>query len=121
MRTLANPSFFRLIAMLLSEADVGMRRTRWSHRGVEWRREWHTFSGARSGFAIDQYVITKSNPNGWSLLVVKEMWWDGDDKPIRTTQWAKPLSGPRPRMMEWLRAEERRIAARPLPAATIAQ
>ena len=117
MRTFADPSFFRLIYMLLGEAHPDLRRTKWSHRGTNWIRERHSFSGSFSGFTIDQYLITKPSPNGWSLLVVKEMWWDGDDKSIRSTQWAKPLSGSRSKMLEWLRTEERRIAAQPLPKA----
>lgn len=114
MRTFADPSFFRLIYTLLGEAHSDMRRTKWSHRGVNWVRQRHTFNGNNSGFAIDQYLITKPNPNGWSLLVVKEMWWDGEDKPIRSTQWAKPLSGKRAKTLEWLRAEERRISGQPI-------
>ena len=116
MRTFADPSFFRLIYALLGEAHTDMRRTKWSHRDVNWVRQRHTCSGSHSGFALDQYLITRPNPNGWSLLVVKEMWWDGDDKPIRSTQWAKPLSGKRVKILEWLKAEERRIAGQSIPS-----
>ncbi len=114
MRSFAHPSFFRLIYALLSEAHTDMRKTKWSHRGANWVRERHTFNGTASGFAIDQYLISKPNPNGWTLLVVKEMWWDHNDKSIRSTQWAKPLSGSKAKTWEWLRAEERRINGQPL-------
>jgi hypothetical protein len=92
-----------LIYLLLGEAHTDLRRTKWSHRGVNWVRERHSFTGSASGFAIDQYLISKPSPNGWSLLVVKEMWWDGNDKSIRSTQWAKPLSGSRAKTLDWLR------------------
>ncbi|MGH6702990.1 MAG: hypothetical protein ACRECG_06265 [Bradyrhizobium sp.] len=114
MRTFADPSLFRLIHMLLGEAHPDLRRTKWSHRGVNWFRERHSFSGSSSGFAINQYLISKPQPGGWSLMVVKETWWDGNDKVIRSVQWAKPLSGSRAKTLEWLRAEERRIAAEPV-------
>jgi hypothetical protein len=114
VRTFADPSFFRLIYTLLGEAHSDLRRTKWAHRGVNWVRERHTFNGSASGFAIDQYLLTKPNPNGWTLLVVKEMFWDGNDKSIRSTQWAKPLSGSRSKVLEWLRSEERRISGQPL-------
>lgn len=110
MRTFASSSFFRLIYGLLGEAHSDLRRTKWEHRGVNWTRERHTFNGSASGFVIDQYLLTKPNPNGWTLLVVKEMFWDGNDKPIRSTQWAKPLSGSRSKMLEWFRGEECRIS-----------
>jgi hypothetical protein len=116
MRTFADPSLFRLIHALLGEAHSDFGCTKWTHRGANWTRQRHSFNSSNSGFVIEQYLITKPNPNGWTLLVVKEMWWDGDDKPIRTTQWAKPLSGQRAKTLEWLRAEERRINALPLPA-----
>ena len=114
MRTFASPSFFRLIYVLLGEAHSDLRRTKWEHRGVNWIRERHIFNGSASGFVIDQYLLTKSSPNGWTLLVVKEMFWDGSDKSIRSTQWAKPLSGSRSKMLDWLRAEERRISGQSL-------
>lgn len=113
VRTFADPSLFRLIYMLLGEAHPDLRRTKWTYRGVNWFRERHSFSSSSSGFAIDQYLISKPQPGSWSLLIVKEMWWDGDDKVIRSVQWAKPLSGSRAKTLEWLRAEERRIAAGP--------
>lgn len=115
VRTFADPSFFRLIHTLLGEAQSNLRRTKWTHRGVAWIKQRHTYTGNNSSFVIEQYLITKPDPNGWTLLVVKEMWWDGDDKPIRSTQWAKPLSGKRAKTLEWLKAEERRINTQPLP------
>lgn len=46
------------------------------------------------------------------MLFVKEIWWDESDKTIRSIEWAKPLSGDRSKILEWLRLEERRILAR---------
>lgn len=114
MRSFGDPSFFRLLHTLLGEAGSDLRRTKWTHRGVNWLRERHSFTSNTVSFAIEQYLITKPNPNGWSLLVVKEMWWDGEDKSIRSTQWAKPLSGKRAKTLEWLKAEERRVNALPV-------
>jgi len=111
VRSFAAPSLFRLLHILLGEAGVDLRRTRWNHRGVDWLRQRHSFTSSTASFAIDQYLITKPGANGWTLLFVKEMWWDSDDKSIRSTQWAKPLSGPRAKVLDWLKAEERRINA----------
>ena len=119
MRTFADTSFFRLFDGLLGEARPDLRSTAWSHRGVDWIRERHTFNGRGAGFAIDQHVITRSGRDGWSLLIVRESWWDGHDKPLRSTQWAKPLSGSRASLLRWLREEERRLAARTRPSASL--
>jgi hypothetical protein len=112
VRTFADPSFFRLIHTLIGEANSDLRFKTFAHRGANWNRERHSFSGAGCGFAVDRYLISKPNPNGWRLLFVKEIWWDENDKTIRSTEWAKPLSGDRSKILEWLRLEERRILVR---------
>lgn len=112
MRTFADPSFFRLIHTLIGEANSDLRSKAFAHRGAHWNRERHSFNGVVYGFAVDRYLISKPNPNGWCLLFVKEIWWGENDKTIRSTEWAKLLSGNRSKILEWLRLEERRILAR---------
>lgn len=109
MRSFADPAFFRLLNALVSEAGADLRRTRWSHRGVDWVRQRHSFTSDAASFTIEQCVMASPGSHGWSLLLVKEMWWDGEDNSIRSTQWAKPLSGRRAMMLAWLQAEERRL------------
>jgi hypothetical protein len=111
VRTFADPAFFRLFYTLLSEGQGSARHAPWSYRGASWAHERHAFSGSVCSFAIDRYIVARSGLNGWALLVVKETWWDGKDNAIRSIQWAKPLSGSRAKTLEWLRGEERRIAA----------
>jgi len=112
VRTFADPSFFRLFHALLEESCPDRRQTQWSRRGVAWVHQRHSFTGIACGFGIHQYTMTKSGPQGWSLLVVKEHWWAvGGETSLRATEWAKPLTGKRTHIIDWLRAEERRIAA----------
>jgi hypothetical protein len=98
--------------MLLAEANPTLRLRSWSHRGASWYRERHSFNGVVCGFAVDRYLIGKPNPDGWTLLFVKEIWWGENDKTIRSTEWAKLLSGNRSKILEWFRLEERRLLAR---------
>jgi hypothetical protein len=112
VRTFADPSFFRLIRTLIGEANPDLRFKTFAHRGADWNRERHSFNGVVYGFAVDRYLISTPNPNGWSLLFVKEIWWDENNKTIRSTEWAKPLSGNRSKVLEWFRLEERRMLAR---------
>jgi hypothetical protein len=98
--------------MLLAEANPTLQLKSWSYRGAGWQRERHSFNGVICGFAVDRYLISKPNSNGWTLLFVKEIWWGENDKTIRSTEWAKLLSGNRFKILEWLRFEERRILAR---------
>ncbi len=59
--------------------------------------------------------MTKTGSHGWSLLVVKEHWWSAvGENSLRSTEWAKPMTGKRTQILDWLRTEERRIAAEPM-------
>jgi hypothetical protein len=98
--------------MLLAEANPTLQLKSWSYRGASWNRERHSFNGVICGFAVDRHLISRPNPNGWTLLFVREIWWGENDKTIRSTEWAKLLSGNRSKILEWLRLEERRILAR---------
>jgi hypothetical protein len=109
MRTFSDPSLFRLIHALMDEARAD-HASAWTHRGVAWTRERHSFSGAAPAFAIQQVVLTRPGATGWTLLVVREHWWSpATDKALRSAEWAKPLAGGRAAIWEWLRLEERRI------------
>ncbi|KAJ0344168.1 hypothetical protein COL154_014030 [Colletotrichum chrysophilum] len=115
MKTLADPSFFRLIHALIDESHSDTRRTQWTHRGVEWSRVHHSFTGPLWGFGIHQYLLTGPAPRGWSLIVVRENWWSTvDDSVLRSTQWAKQLSGQRSHVWEWLHREENRLLIAPM-------
>ncbi len=40
-------------------------------------------------------------------MVTKEFWWAGPDAaPFKNSRWAKPLSGQRSDLFDWLRAQE---------------
>lgn len=113
LKTLADPSFFRLFHALLDEPRIDPGQTRWKHCGLEWTHMRQSFAGPDYSFALHQYLMAKTSPRGWLLLVVKEHWWaTADNANLRSVQWAKPLAGKRTQIMEWLRAEDRRIATK---------
>lgn len=113
MKTLAQPSFFRALDLLLSTTNPGLKQARWIHDGVEFERERHSFSGAKHGLAIE--IVTLTRPGrpgrpgrrGWSLMVTKEYWWAGpDNKAFKNLRWARPVSGQRNDMLGWMRAQD---------------
>jgi len=107
MRSLARPSFFRMFDLLVSSTNPGMKVTRWTHEGVEFERERHSFSSARHGIVIEIFTLTRTGRRGWVLMVTKEYWWAGPDaKPFKNMRWARPLSGERGDLFAWLRAQE---------------
>jgi hypothetical protein len=107
MKSLARPSFFRVFDLLLSTTNPGIKLSSWTHGGINWERERHSFSGPRHGQTIEIVTLTRPGKRGWSLMVVKEYWWVGkENKPIKALRWAKPIEGQRIDIMEWFRTQE---------------
>jgi hypothetical protein len=117
MKTLAQPSFFRAFDLLLSTTNPGLKQARWTHDDVEFERERHSFSGPKHGLTIEIVTLTRAGRRGWSLMVTKEYWWAGpDNKAFKNLRWARPVSGQRNDMLNWMRNQEaaldRSLAAR---------
>lgn len=113
MKSLAQPSFFRVFDLLLSTTNPGLKLSSWTYDGIAWERERHSFAGATHGQTIEIVILTRPGKRGWSLMVVKEYWWVGkENRPVKALRWAKPIDGQRIQIMEWFRAQERALAPR---------
>lgn len=108
MRSLGDPSFFRVFDAMVAEARNGTRRTAWSHAGAEWTFERLSSQGLAASFAIETYTLANAAGASWRLIVAREYWWSGEEA-LRDSRWAKVLSGPRGDVMEWFRAKEREM------------
>ena len=107
MKSFARPSFFRVFDLLVSTSNPQFRRSRWTHDGVEFERERHSFSGPRHGLTIEIITLTRSGRRGWTLMMTKEYWWAGaENKPFKNLRWARPLNGQRSDILAWMRAQE---------------
>jgi hypothetical protein len=107
MRNLARPSFFRMFDLLLAESNPGLKRTVWTHDGVDFGRERYSFNSPLHGFVVEIVTLKRSGRRGWSLMVVKEYWWTGPDAvPFKTLRWARALGGRREDLFAWLRTQE---------------
>ena len=110
MKNFAHPSFFRLFDLLLSLTNPGLKRSHWMHDGVQFERERHSVTGPRHGLAIEIFTLTRSGRHGWSLMVIKEYWWAGEEsKALKNLRWARPISGQRSDILSWLRAQDAKI------------
>jgi hypothetical protein len=113
MKSLARPSFFRLFDLLVSITNPGLKRPHWMHDGVDFERERHSVMGPRHGFVIEITTLTRPGRRGWSLMVIKEYWWAGEEsKALKNLRWARPTSGQRGDILSWLRAQEAKIGHR---------
>jgi hypothetical protein len=113
MKSLARPSFFRLFDLLVSITNPGLKRPYWTHDSVDFERERHSALGPRHGFVIEITTLTRPGRRGWSLMVIKEYWWAGEEsKALKNLRWARPTSGQRGDILAWLRAQEAKIGHR---------
>jgi hypothetical protein len=107
VKSLAQPSFFRVFDLLLSTTNPGLKRARWIHDGVEFERERHSFAGPKHGLTIEIFTLTRAGRRGWSLMVTKEYWWAGpDSKAFKNLRWARLVGSGRNEMLNWMRAQE---------------
>src|SRR6266571_1730835 len=89
MKSLQRPSFFRMFDLLLSTTNPGFKLSRWTHDGVEFERERHSFSSPRHGLTIEIVTLTRSGRRAWPLMVTKEYWWAGtESKAFKNPPWA---------------------------------
>lgn len=112
MKSLAQPSFYRVFDLLLSTTNPGLKQSSWMYDGIRWERERHSFVGPTHGQTIEIVILTRPGKRGWSLMVVKEYWWVGkNNKPVKAQRWAKAIEGQRAHIIEWFRAQERALTA----------
>lgn len=86
----------------------GPEATVWQAGGVRWCR--HRYSHAAPDHTVIIEVHRLDHAEGaerWSIMVVAEHWWDEHHKSLRDRLWAAHLSGPRPRIVEWMERQTR--------------
>jgi hypothetical protein len=107
VKSLAQASFFRVFDLLLGTTNPGLKRLSWTHDGVAWEREKHTFTGSTYSLAIEIVSLTRPGKRGWRLMIVKEYWWVGkQSRAEKAVRWAKAIEGQRSDIMQWCRAQE---------------
>jgi hypothetical protein len=107
MKSLVRPSFFRVFDLLLSTTNPGLKLARWTHDGVEFERERHSFTGPNHGLSVEIVTLTRSGRRGWKLMVTKEYWWAGtESKPLKNLHWARATAGQKNDVLAWMRAQE---------------
>ena len=109
MRGVNDKNFFNLWQMLFRKTCPGFESTCWRVDDVEWRKDRLSFSGGDYSFAADVHCLTKRSTKvaEWQLLVVIEYWWDRDREILRSTTWARVLSGSQKAIVSWLHRQTR--------------
>jgi hypothetical protein len=116
VKNFAQPSFFRLFDLLVSVTNPGFKRSHWTHDGVEFQRERHSFTGPRHGLVVEIFTLTRSGRHGWSLMVIKEYWWAGEEsRALKNLRWARPTGGQRRDILTWLQVQDGKIGRPEVP------
>lgn len=110
MKSFSDPSFFRTFELLIGSSNPGLKQSRWTFDEVEFERERMSRNGPKFGLSIEIYTLSRAGRRGWCLLVVKEYWWAGQEtEAVKTVRWARPISGHRVDIIDWLRLQEKKV------------
>lgn len=64
MMSLARPSFFRMLDLLVNTLNPALKLTRWTHDRMNFERQRHSFTGPRHSLTIDIFRLTRGGRRG---------------------------------------------------------
>ena len=110
MKSFSDTSFYLVLERVLSKDRPKDSPGSWTAAGVTWQYSRHNFEAKDYGFTMEIYEAIAAGRNAWSFLYIKEHWWAGrHGDNIRSSHWAKPLSGSRATIMGWFKERQREI------------
>ncbi|MBI1364917.1 MAG: hypothetical protein GC153_03045 [Alphaproteobacteria bacterium] len=114
MKALGDASFFHAFETIADAGNPGHHQKSWRHEGACWRRDRQSISCAEYTLIAEVFTVAHETRPKWTLLVVKEHWWAGEEKDaVRSQRWARPISGRRSDILAWFRARQNEAAQRP--------
>jgi hypothetical protein len=93
----------------LVEDSIGhVGRHQWSARGVECRRERHSFSAPAYSFDLQVLSLSAKGRDGpsWELVIITEFWRSADGDSIHSPKWLKLIRGKPNDVLKWIAAHE---------------
>jgi hypothetical protein len=91
----------------LVEHSIGhINRREWSAKGVECRRERHSFSAPNYSFDLDVLNLRADGDGGqvWELFIVTEFWRSAQGATVHSPKWLKLVRGKPADVLKWLAA-----------------
>ncbi|HXI86943.1 MAG TPA: hypothetical protein VNH64_05760, partial [Parvularculaceae bacterium] len=111
MKSLGDAGFFRVFDALAGDGNPGLVLKSWTHEGADWRRDRTSLSSPEYSFIAEVFTLAHAARPKWTLLVVKEHWWAGEEKnAIKSARWARPMAGRKADILAWFRAREEKGA-----------
>lgn len=115
MRGINDRNFLNLWQIVHRATRPGFDQCHWQVGDVDWRTERHSFSAAAYAVALDVHLLScaRGERTLWRLMVVTEYWWDESRAPLKSTSWARMVSGDARAAIAWFREREEDQIARP--------
>src|SRR5579863_7452079 len=108
MRGVNDRNVFNLWQILYRAACPSATETHWRVGDVDWRKERLSFSGTDYAVTLEVHHLRGTAQGGvpWTLMVALEHWWDKSGAALKTTSWARVISGDAKTIISWLRRQE---------------
>jgi hypothetical protein len=83
----------------------------WSVRGVDCRRERHTYSASAYSFDLDVLSVrARGGAEGrWELFIITEFWRDAHDDNMHSPKWLKLVTGKPTDVLKWIKDNRDKI------------
>ena len=93
------------IELLIDNSMGHIGRHEWSVRGVDCRRERHSYSAPAYSFDLDILnVRAKGGADGrWELFIISEFWRSADRASIHSPKWLKLVAGKPTDVLRWIK------------------
>jgi len=93
------------IELLIDDSMGHIAQHEWSVRGVDCRRERHSYSAPAYSFDLDILnVRAKGAADGrWELFIISEFWRSADRASIHSPKWLKLIAGKPTDVLKWIK------------------
>jgi hypothetical protein len=90
---------------LIDDSMSHIGRHEWSVRGVDCRRERHTYSAPAYSFVLDVLSVRANGgaEGRWELFIITEFWRGADGDNIHCPKWLKLVSGKPTDVLKWIK------------------
>ena len=104
MLRLSRALVIQQLELLVDDSIGHTGRHEWSARGLDCRRERHSYSASAYSFDLDILNLrAKGGTDGrWELFIITEFWRSADGSIMHSPKWLKLVAGKPPDVLQWI-------------------
>jgi hypothetical protein len=94
------------IELLIDDSLSHIGHHEWSVRGVDCRRERHSYSAPAYSFDLDILNVRAKGgaDSRWELFIISEFWLSADRVSIHSPKWLKLIAGKPADVLRWIKS-----------------